>query len=137
MNTNAPNIFISHESSRPWRRLLFVNLRCPFSRTNFTFLNFFWRSLQTQHMQEWRRIATIFVELIRKAGQHLGIPSSRENVRTFPYSIPILNFTSIIVRLVKATFISSKISICFEINGLKLFYYIKFQVWMKITLWSS
>ncbi|XP_018574467.1 uncharacterized protein LOC108913405 [Anoplophora glabripennis] len=38
-------------------------------------------NIQTRHMQEWRRIVTIFVELIRKASQQLEIPSNRENVR--------------------------------------------------------
>ncbi|KAJ8917853.1 hypothetical protein NQ315_010766 [Exocentrus adspersus] len=39
-------------------------------------------NIQSQHMQEWRRIVTIFVELIRKAGERLeGAACIRENVR--------------------------------------------------------
>ncbi|KAJ8946891.1 hypothetical protein NQ318_008247 [Aromia moschata] len=37
-------------------------------------------NIQTQHMQEWRRIVTIFVELIRQAGQHLQAPDLTDNV---------------------------------------------------------
>nr|CAI5867474.1 unnamed protein product [Callosobruchus analis] len=40
---------------------------------------------RNQHMSEWRRIATIFVEVIRQASYHLEtcFPCDENNVRTF------------------------------------------------------
>nr|XP_023028926.1 uncharacterized protein LOC111517107 isoform X2 [Leptinotarsa decemlineata] len=38
-------------------------------------------NIQTQHINEWRRIATIFVELIRQASHHLEVTAINDNVR--------------------------------------------------------